>query len=63
MHACKLLSEANAQGLQVCLEWVEYQSILPPLSLAEATILGTAFWFALAVAMGFRELGYFIKKF
>ncbi|RZG66676.1 hypothetical protein EXU29_18375 [Acinetobacter wuhouensis] len=64
MHACELLSEPNADGLQVCLKWVVInQSILPPLSLTEATILGTSFWLVLVVAKGFREFGYFIKKF
>jgi hypothetical protein len=64
MDACKLLSQPDVNGLQVCLEWVAVnQSILPPLTLEQSTYLGLSFWVVCIVAKGFRELGYLIKKF
>ena len=51
MHVCSQLSQPDANGLQVCLEWVLInQSILPPLTL-EATILGgVSGWFVLSLS-------------
>ena len=52
MHVCSQLSQPDANGLQVCLEWVLInQSILPPLTLEEATILGgVSGWFVLSLS-------------
>lgn len=63
MHVCMKLSEPDVNNIQACLEWSVMQSILPPLSLEESVILGSAFWLVLVVAKGFRELSYLIKKF
>lgn len=63
MHVCSQLSQPDANGLQVCLEWVLInQSILPPLTLEEATILGGGFWAVCVVAKGYQILGDLIKS-
>ena len=56
MHVCKTLTTANEQGLQTCLEWVELPTLLPPLSYAEATAIGLAFWFTLATVWGIKVI-------
>lgn len=64
MHVCSQLSQPDANGLQVCLEWVLInQSILPPLTLEEATILGGGFWLVCVVAKSYRMLADFILSF
>lgn len=61
MHVCKTLTDPDVNGLQTCLEWMQF-TLLPPLTLEQATMLGGSFWLVLVVAKGFRELGYIIKK-
>ena len=56
MQVCKVLSTANEQGLQTCLEWVEFPTLLPPLSYTEATAIGLAFWLTLATVWGIKVI-------
>ena len=56
MQVCKVLSTVNEQGLQTCLEWVELPTFLPPLSYAEATAIGLAFWLTLATVWGIKVI-------
>ena len=56
MQVCKVLSTLNEQGLQTCLEWVELPTLLPPLSYAEATAIGVAFWLCLATVWGIKVI-------
>ncbi|HRB56765.1 MAG TPA: hypothetical protein PLR05_02145 [Acinetobacter johnsonii] len=56
MQVCKVLSTANEQGLQTCLEWVELPTLLPPLSYSEATAIGLAFWLTLATVWGIKVI-------
>jgi hypothetical protein len=59
-YVCESLEIIN--GVQTCANWVLQNSILPVLTLEQASMLGGSYWFVLVVAKGFRELGYMIKK-
>ena len=51
---CKQLSSPDANGVQSCLQWGQADLYLPPLSYAEATTIGGAFWLCLAVVWSLK---------
>lgn len=51
-YVCNELSS----DLQTCVTWVEQSTFLPPLSYADASIIGTAFWLCLATVWGLKVL-------
>jgi len=53
---CKQLSSADANGVQTCLTWGQADLYLPPLSYAEATTIGGAFWLCLAIVWGIKVI-------
>lgn len=48
---CEAINTANQ-----CLLWVEQASLLPPLSYAEATAIGGAFWLCLATVWSIKTI-------
>ncbi|ENX56862.1 hypothetical protein F885_03018 [Acinetobacter higginsii] len=62
IFGCSQFSQPDANGIQQCMEWVVVStSILPPLTIEEATVMGGGFWLICVVAKGYRELADFIK--
>ncbi|CAM86735.1 hypothetical protein ABAYE1851 [Acinetobacter baumannii AYE] len=53
---CKQLSSPDANGVQSCLQWGQADLYLPPLSYAEATTIGGAFWLCLAVVWSLKTI-------
>lgn len=61
MYVCRTLSEKDQNGLQTCIEWMDFG--LFSLSSAEATVLSTYIILAFVVVWCFKHIGNFIKTF
>lgn len=51
-YVCEVLDVAT----NTCVSWVEQSTFLPPLSYAEASAIGVAFWLCLATVWGIKVI-------